>query len=100
MPSDPNRTDDPNVADDPIELTGGRARALLQYLADELVDDPDGVEINARTWRHRVSLELSVSPDDMGKVIGRRGRTAQAIRTVVRAAGSLDGLDINVDIVD
>ena len=94
---DPNRADD---GDGPDELTGGRARALLQYFADELVDDPDSVEINARTWRHRVSLELSVAPDDMGKVIGRRGRTAQAIRTVVRAAGSLDDLDIHVDIVD
>ena len=88
------------MAEDPNAVTGGRARAALQYLAEQLVDEPDSIEINARTWRNRVSLELSVAPDDMGKMIGRRGRTAQAVRTVVRAAGALDDLDIHVDIVD
>ena len=88
------------MSDDPNTVTGGRARAALQYLAEQLVDDPEGIEVNARTWRSRVSLELSVAPDDMGKMIGRRGRTAQAVRTVVRAAGALDDLDVYVDIVD
>ena len=88
------------VSDDENLKPGGRARDVLQYLAESLVDEPDAVEIDARSWRHRVNLSLSVAPDDMGKVIGRRGRTAQAIRTVVRAAGARDGLDTYVDIVD
>lgn len=81
-------------------LPGGRARQVLQYLAEQLVAEPEAIEIDARTWRHRVSLNLSVAPDDMGRVIGKRGRTAQSIRTVVRAAGSRDGLDAYVDIQD
>lgn len=88
------------MAADPNALPGGRARAALQYLAEELVEDRDSIEINARTSRNRVSLELSVAPGDMGRVIGRKGRTAQAVRAVVRAAGALDELDIYVDIVD
>lgn len=76
------------------------AKAVLEYLARTLVDEPEAVEISQSQWRQRVSLNLSVAPNDMGKVIGRKGRTAQAIRTVVRAAGARDGLDTFVDIVD
>ncbi len=50
--------------------------------------------------RGDVRLSLHVAPDDMGKVIGRRGRVAQAIRTVVRAAGAREGVEVSVDIVD
>ena len=80
-------------------------RATVQLLAavevfETLVDDPSGVEISSSKFRQRASLHLSVAPDDMGKVIGRKGRTAQAIRTIVRAAGSRDGLDTFVEIVD
>ena len=50
--------------------------------------------------RGGVMLSLHVAPDDMGKVIGRRGRVAQAIRTVVRAAGASEGVEASVDIVD
>ena len=72
------------------------AERVLEYVATAIVDTPDEVEIEAdgRT------LRLHVAPDDMGKVIGRRGRVAQAIRTVVRAAGARDGQEVNVDIVD
>ena len=76
------------------------AKAVLEYLARTLVDEPDAVEITQSQWRQRVNLNLSVAPNDMGKVIGRKGRTAQAIRTIVRAAGSVDGADTFVDIVD
>jgi uncharacterized protein len=86
------------VAAEPRE--GGTARDVLEYLALEIADEPEAVEVSASTWRSRVSLSLSVAPNDMGKVIGRKGRTAQAIRTVVRAAGARDQLDIHVDIVD
>jgi uncharacterized protein len=88
---------DPNAVESENDST---AKAVLRYLAETLVDDRDEVEISSSKYRQRVSLHLSVSPNDMGKVIGRKGRTAQAIRTVVRAAGSRDGLDTSVEIVD
>ena len=81
-------------------LEGSTSRAVLEYVAKAIVDDPDSVVVEVDEGRSSVSLRLNVSPDDMGRVIGRRGRTAQAIRTVVRAAAARDGLDAHVDIVD
>jgi predicted RNA-binding protein YlqC (UPF0109 family) len=82
-------------------VRGGTARDVLEYLAKSIVDDPDSVVIDVDEGRRGdVRLSLRVSPDDMGKVIGRRGRVAQAIRAVVRAAGARDGLEVGVDIVD
>ncbi len=83
------------------ELHGGMARDVLEYLARSIVDDPDGVTIDVEEGRRGdVRLSLHVSAGDMGKVIGRRGRVAQAIRTVVRAAGAREGIEVGVDIVD
>jgi predicted RNA-binding protein YlqC (UPF0109 family) len=81
-------------------LEGSTSRAVLEYVAKAIVDDPDSVVVEVDESRSSVSLRLNVSPDDMGRVIGRRGRTAQAIRTVVRAAAAREGLDAHVDIVD
>lgn len=86
--------------DDHGEVDGGRAQAVLLYLAQQLVDDPDAVSIDTGETRRGIKLSLHVAPDDMGKVIGRRGRVAQSIRSVVRAAGAKDGVDVIVDIVD
>lgn len=73
---------------------------LVEFLVQELVDDPDAVsvveELDDRGARYRVR----VAPDDMGKVIGRAGRTAKAIRTVVRAAAHRNGQSALVDIED
>lgn len=86
-------------ADD--EIRGASARDVLDYVAKNIVDDPDAVVIDVEEGRRGdVRLSLHVSPEDMGKVIGRRGRVAQAIRTVVRAAGAQEGLEVGVDIVD
>ncbi len=85
---------------DPNAVVGYRARNVLQYLAECLVDDAEGIEITTSQWKNRVSLSLSVAPDDMGKIIGRRGRTAQAMRALIRAAGALDQQDTFLDIVD
>lgn len=82
------------------EVDGGRAQAVLMYVARRLVDNPDAIRVDASETRHGVKLSLRVAPDDMGKVIGRRGRVAQSIRSVVRAAGAKDGIDVIVDIVD
>lgn len=81
-------------------IEGSVPRAVLEYLAKAIVDDPDSVVVDVEEGRSNVSLRLNVSPDDMGRVIGRRGRTAQAIRTVVRAAAAREGMDVHVDIVD
>jgi predicted RNA-binding protein YlqC (UPF0109 family) len=79
---------------------GGAAGAVLDYIARSIVDDPDSVRIETDRDRRGTTLRLHVAPDDMGKVIGRRGRVAQSIRTLVRAAGAKEGAEVNVDIVD
>jgi len=76
-------------------------RDLLEYLTLGLVSEPDAVRI-AETEEDDGSLvlELSVAPDDYGAVIGRGGRTANALRTVIKAAAAKDGRRVFVDIVD
>ena len=59
---------------------------LISYIARALVDFPDEVEVNAVEGKHTTVLELRVAKQDMGKIIGRQGRTAQAIRTILSAA--------------
>jgi hypothetical protein len=77
------------------------AREVLEFVAKSIVDDPDSVVIDMDEGRRGdLRLSLRVSPEDMGKVIGRRGRVAQAIRAVVRAAGAREGVEVAVDIVD
>ena len=75
-------------------------KELVEFLARELVDDPDSVRVTETADSRGVLFTLNVAPDDMGKVIGRGGRTAKAIRTVVRAAATRQGVDVRVDIVD
>ena len=81
-------------------LLGAVPRNVLEYLAKSIVDDPEAVVVEVEEGRGSVSLRLHVAPSDMGRVIGRRGRVAQAIRTVVRAAGAKEGVEAEVDIVD
>jgi uncharacterized protein len=77
------------------------ARALLEALVQALVDDPRAVKVEDFAEDDgTVVLELSVAEDDYGKVIGRGGRTANALRTVVKAAAVRDGRRVLVDIVD
>ena len=75
-------------------------RELLEFLARELVDEPDAVEVTESSDDRGTLFTLRVAPDDMGKVIGRSGRTARAIRTVVRAAATRQGVSVHVDIAD
>ena len=82
-------------------LSGALPKNVLEYLAKAIVDEPESVVVEVDEGRNGgVELRLHVAPDDMGKVIGKRGRVAQAIRTVVRAAGAKEGVDAQVDIVD
>jgi uncharacterized protein len=87
-------------ADDVNGASGNTSEAVLDYLARSLANDPDAVVINADERGSSVRLSLHVAPEDMGRVIGRRGRTAQAIRTLVHVAGAKDGVQTSVDIVD
>jgi predicted RNA-binding protein YlqC (UPF0109 family) len=74
---------------------------LLEYLAEGLVDDPDGVSVERFEEDDGTTvLELAVAEDDYGRVIGRGGRTAHALRTVVKAAAAGAGCHVLVDIVD
>ena len=76
-------------------------KELLEYLARALVDEPDAVKVEDFDEDDgTLVLELSVADDDYGKVIGRGGRTAQALRTVVKAAAVKDNRRVLVDIVE
>jgi uncharacterized protein len=73
---------------------------VLEYVARAIVDDPDAVGVTEVEGERSVILQLRVAPDDMGKVIGKRGRTVRAIRSVLRAAGSREGVTPLVEIVE
>jgi predicted RNA-binding protein YlqC (UPF0109 family) len=74
---------------------------VLDYIARNLVDNPDDVQITSREDDDgSIMHELRVHPDDMGKVIGKRGRTAKAIRTMVKAAATREGVNASVEIVE
>ena len=75
-------------------------RDLVDFLVSELVDDPDSVEVTEFEDDRGFRYTVHVAPDDMGKVIGKGGRTAKAIRAVVRAAASRHDTSAYVDIVD
>lgn len=72
---------------------------LVKYIAQALVDNPDEVTINEVEGEQSVIIELRVAPDDMGKVIGKQGRIAQAIRTVVKAAATKENKRVIVEII-
>ncbi len=73
--------------------------SLVEYIAKNLVDDPDSVKVVSKKSEDAIVIELTVSKDDMGKVIGKQGRIAKAIRTVVRAASVKSETKYIVEIV-
>jgi predicted RNA-binding protein YlqC (UPF0109 family) len=85
---------------DPNIVPAATATAVLTHVVRSIVDDPDAVRVQATQARGRIKLEVTVGPGDLGRVIGRRGRTAQSIRTVVRAAAVRDGAEVDVDFAD
>ena len=74
--------------------------ALIGYIARSLVDDPTQVEIHQFKRGAAVTFELSVAKEDMGRVIGRGGRVATAIRALLRVAAAREGARVSLDIVD
>ena len=73
---------------------------LIEFLAKSLVDNPDEVKVHAHQRDQQTVLELEVAEADLGKVIGRQGRTARAIRTILSAAGQKSRRRWSLDIVD
>jgi predicted RNA-binding protein YlqC (UPF0109 family) len=81
-------------------IAGARALAVTEYVTRNLADDPDSIEVDVEERRDEVALMLHANPNDMGRLIGKRGRVIQALRQLVRAAGTADGVKANVDIVE
>ena len=88
---------------------GGRGRAnargvlprkVLEFTLEQIVDDPDAIEISQFSEDGEIVFEVHVAQSDMGRVIGRKGRVAQALRSLVAAAGAKEGSRATVDIVD
>ena len=75
-------------------------KELLEFVAKEIVEHPDAVAVTAIERERSVQLKLRVDPEDMGKVIGKGGRTARALRTVMKAAGTRAGISTMVEIVE
>ncbi len=73
-------------------------KELVQYIAASLVSQPDRVRVEVDDRGHRVGLRLSVASEDMGRVIGRRGRVANAMRTLLRVMGARRQVRVDMDI--
>jgi predicted RNA-binding protein YlqC (UPF0109 family) len=102
---DDDEDDDDDDDDDEEEgavnrLRGAAAKAVLEHITRTLVDDPESVVVDVSEGRTGLRFSVHVAQGDMGRLIGRKGRTAQAIRTLVRAAAASDGTEASVDIVD
>ena len=77
-----------------------RARDVVEVIAKALAAQPDEVEVSEYARRDQTVVELTMAPGELGRVIGRQGRTAAAVRTLAAAAGELDGLKVAVDFQD
>jgi predicted RNA-binding protein YlqC (UPF0109 family) len=92
--------DDFDDDDDGNRVSGARARDAVDHIARHLVDDPEGVFVDANERGDTVTLLIHASPGDLGRIIGKRGRVIQAVRQVARAAGSTEGVRVTVDVAE
>ena len=76
------------------------AVAVLEHIVKSIVDDPDAVRVDEVTDDGKHRLDVRVGEGDLGRVIGRRGRTASSIRTVTRAAAAKDGVELDIEFLD
>jgi uncharacterized protein len=87
-------------APDGNRVVGARARAAVEHIARHLVDDPDGIFVDANERGDNVTLLVHASPGDLGRIIGKRGRVIQAVRQVARAAGATEDVRVSVDVAE
>ena len=88
------------MADDSGNGKANPVRAVVEVVARALVDKPDSVEVRESSRRGMMVLELKTAPSDMGKIIGRQGRTAAALRTLVAVTAERHGVRAQLDIRD
>ena len=81
-------------------ISGARSVAVAEYVTRNLAEDPDAIEVEVDDHGDEVALMVHANPSDMGRLIGKRGRVIQALRQLVRAAGTADGVKANIDIVE
>jgi predicted RNA-binding protein YlqC (UPF0109 family) len=81
-------------------VTGARAKTVVELVARQLVDDPDGVFVDSTERSDNVSILIHTSPGDLGRIIGKRGRVIQALRQVGRAAGATEGVRVTVEVAE
>jgi uncharacterized protein len=95
-------TDDVDVVDvgDDHDELAPTAVAVLTHIVKSIVDDPEAVSVEVDESGRRPTLNVRVGEGDLGRVIGRRGRTASSIRTVTRAAASKDDLEVDIEFLD
>ena len=82
------------------EQSAPTAVAVLAHIVKSIVDDPSAVTVDEVTDEGKHRLDVRVGEGDLGRVIGRRGRTAASIRTVTRAAASKDGVELDIEFLD
>jgi predicted RNA-binding protein YlqC (UPF0109 family) len=75
-------------------------KELIEYIAKSLVDHPDEVQVREMGSGSKIRIELSVAKDDMGRVIGKGGKVANAIRTLLRVAAEREGKQVSLDVVE
>jgi len=81
-------------------VVAARSKAVAEYVAKELADLPEAVEVDVVEGGRQTTLLLHADSSDMGRIIGRRGRTIQALRQIVRAAGASEGEDVTINTAD
>lgn len=85
---------------DATDAQAPTAVAVLTHIVSSIVDDPAAVSVEVDDTGRRLTLNVRVGEGDLGRVIGRRGRTAASIRTVTRAAASKDDVEIDIEFLD
>ena len=81
-------------------MKGENLQGLVEFVARSLVDDPGKVRVNQYQHGSTIHLELNVTKEDMGRMIGKGGQVANAIRTLLKVAAAREGLQVNLDIVE
>src|ERR1700687_892428 len=88
------------IGGDGNRVSGARAKTVIELVARQLVDDPDGVFVDTTERSDNVAILIHTSPGDLGRIIGKRGRVIQALRQVGRAAGATEGVRVTVEVAE